>query len=100
MFLLLRKIGLQAEAYIAKYYNIIEKKRKYPHWLKIYDFSLSKMNFFLKVTRAGEQTGDLLISFIFSFHHSTAEPQRLPQQNELTFIMYVSHMYICICRHW
>jgi hypothetical protein len=30
------------------------------------------------VARAGEQTRDLLISFIFSFHHFTAEPQRLP----------------------
>jgi hypothetical protein len=31
-----------------------------------------------KVARAGERTRDLLISFIFSFHHFTAEPQRLP----------------------
>jgi hypothetical protein len=31
-----------------------------------------------KVARAGERTQDLLISFIFSFHHFTAEPQRLP----------------------
>jgi hypothetical protein len=30
------------------------------------------------VARAGEQTRDLLFSFIFSFHHFTAEPQRLP----------------------
>jgi hypothetical protein len=38
------------------------------------------MNPFLKkkVARAGERTRDLLISFIFSFHHLTAEPQRLP----------------------
>jgi hypothetical protein len=28
---------------------------------------------------AGEQTRDLLISFIFSFHHIAAEPQRLPR---------------------
>jgi hypothetical protein len=27
---------------------------------------------------AGERTRDLLISFIFSFHHFTAERQRLP----------------------
>jgi hypothetical protein len=33
---------------------------------------------FLKVTRAGEQTRYLLFLFIFSFHHFTAEPQRLP----------------------
>jgi hypothetical protein len=33
---------------------------------------------FLKVAQAGEQTRDLLISFIFSFRHFTAEPQRLP----------------------
>jgi hypothetical protein len=33
----------------------------------------------LNVARAaGEQTRDLLISFIFLFHHFTAEPQRLP----------------------
>jgi hypothetical protein len=38
---------------------------------------------FKKVARArlGERTRDLLISFIFSFHHLTAEPQRLPNQN-------------------
>jgi hypothetical protein len=34
---------------------------------------------FFKGARAGEQTRDLLISFIFSFHHFTAEPQRLPK---------------------
>jgi hypothetical protein len=28
--------------------------------------------------RAGEQTRDQLILFIFSFHHFTAVPQRLP----------------------
>jgi hypothetical protein len=33
---------------------------------------------FLKVSRAREQTRDLLISFIFPFYHFTAEPQRLP----------------------
>jgi hypothetical protein len=31
-----------------------------------------------RVARAGERTRDLLISFIFSLHHFTAEPQRLP----------------------
>jgi hypothetical protein len=35
---------------------------------------------FLKVAWAGERTRDLLISFIFSFHHFTAEPQRLPRR--------------------
>jgi hypothetical protein len=33
---------------------------------------------FLKIVRDGERTRDLLTSFIFSFHHFTAEPQRLP----------------------
>jgi hypothetical protein len=33
---------------------------------------------FLKVAQAGEQTRDLWISFIFSFHHFTAGPKRLP----------------------
>jgi hypothetical protein len=32
---------------------------------------------------AGERTRDLLISFIFSFHHFTAEPQRLPNEKIL-----------------
>jgi hypothetical protein len=42
-------------------------------WLLFFVF------FFLKKgARAGEQTRDLLILFIFSFHHFTAEPQRLP----------------------
>jgi hypothetical protein len=36
------------------------------------------LSIFLKVAQAGEQTRDLLILFIFSFHHVTAEPQRLP----------------------
>jgi hypothetical protein len=31
-----------------------------------------------KVSRAKKQTRDLLILFTFSFHHFTAEPQRLP----------------------
>jgi hypothetical protein len=30
-----------------------------------------------KFARAGERTRELLISFILSFHHFTAEPQRL-----------------------
>jgi hypothetical protein len=34
--------------------------------------------FLRRLPRAGERTRDLLISFIFSFHHFTAEPQRLP----------------------
>jgi hypothetical protein len=34
--------------------------------------------FVFKVARAGERTRDLLILFIFSFHHFTTEPQRLP----------------------
>jgi hypothetical protein len=34
---------------------------------------------FFKVARAREPTQDLLIGFIFSFHHFTAEPQRLPK---------------------
>jgi hypothetical protein len=36
------------------------------------------VNIFLKVAQAGERTWELLISFIFSFHHFTAKPQRLP----------------------
>jgi hypothetical protein len=36
--------------------------------------------FFKKVARAGERTLDLLISFIFSSHHFSAEPQRLPKE--------------------
>jgi hypothetical protein len=39
--------------------------------------------FFLKVARAGERSRDLFILFIFSFHHFTAEPQRLPKHVEL-----------------
>jgi hypothetical protein len=31
------------------------------------------------IAQAGERTRDLLISFIFSFHHFTVEPQRLPK---------------------
>jgi hypothetical protein len=34
--------------------------------------------FFKQVARAGKRTRDLLILFIFSSHHFTAEPQRLP----------------------
>jgi hypothetical protein len=34
---------------------------------------------FFFFARAGERTRDLLFSFIFSFHHFTAEPQRLPK---------------------
>jgi hypothetical protein len=38
-------------------------------------FALYRQFFF---ARAGERTQDLLFLFIFSFHHFTAEPQRLP----------------------
>jgi hypothetical protein len=34
---------------------------------------------FKKGARSWERTWDLLILFIFSYHHFTAEPQRLPQ---------------------
>jgi hypothetical protein len=45
-----------------------------------------------KVALAGEQTWDLLISFIFSFHHHfTAEPQRLP----LTLLCYEITYALC-----
>jgi hypothetical protein len=33
-----------------------------------------KLKDFFKGARAGERTQDILISFIFSFHHLTAEP--------------------------
>jgi carbonic anhydrase len=32
------------------------------------------------VARAGERARDLFLSFIFLFHHFTAEPQRLPNR--------------------
>jgi hypothetical protein len=35
--------------------------------------------FFKGCPGAGEQTRELLITFIFSFHYFTAEPQRLPK---------------------
>jgi hypothetical protein len=34
--------------------------------------------------RAGKRTRDLSFSFIFSFHHFTAEPQRLPSGQVVT----------------
>jgi hypothetical protein len=42
--------------------------------VKIYNAT----DFFYKGCPGWERTRDLLISFIFSFHHFTAEPQRLP----------------------
>jgi hypothetical protein len=37
-----------------------------------------RLRFFFMFARARERTRDLLISYIFSFHHFTAEPQRSP----------------------
>jgi hypothetical protein len=52
---------------------------------------------FLKVAWAGERTRDLLFSFIFSFHHFTAEQQWLPMYynfyaysiKELSILFYI-----------
>jgi hypothetical protein len=44
------------------------------------------IEFFLKkVARAGERTRDLLISFIFSFHHLTLSHSGSPQQLNIGF---------------
>jgi hypothetical protein len=45
---------------------------------KKFYFNLFWYIYLKKVARAGERTRDLLILFIFSLHHFTAEPQRLP----------------------
>jgi hypothetical protein len=45
-----------------------------------------------KVAQAGKRTRDLFISFIFSFHHLTAEPQRLPR------ILYILNIAIYFIR--
>jgi hypothetical protein len=74
--------------------TVTKKKKKSGRRLNViggtsYDDDLSLINTHVssqvadKVTisffaRAGERTRNLLFSFIFSFHHFTPEPQRLP----------------------
>jgi hypothetical protein len=50
--------------------------------------------YFLRVARAGERTRDLLILFIFSFHHFTAEPLRLLNMWRIFVDRYVHKYFI------
>jgi hypothetical protein len=57
-----------------------------------YLYICAGFDYFFEVARAaGERTRDLSVPFISSFHHFTAEAQRLQRFDELIYIC----MYIC-----
>jgi hypothetical protein len=65
-------------------HNIDPRFSTYP--IKIsFLFGLVGQTQFKRLPGAGERTRDLLIAFIFSFHHFTAEPQRLPRDSVLGY---------------
>jgi hypothetical protein len=72
-------------------------KRLLPVWKKKWFWKATIT--FLKVSWAGGRTQDLLISFIFSFHHLTDESQRLPPSYKITQYSEKFHLNI-IFENW
>jgi hypothetical protein len=57
--------------------NVIKSRNGWVSIVRLIVF-IKSIEEIISVVWAGERTRDCLISFIFSFHQFTAEPQRLP----------------------
>jgi hypothetical protein len=73
--------------------QVFKNKRSFCNSTCMYISKSMKYYFVKGCPGAGEQTRDLSISFIFSLHHLTAEPQRLPM-DEVLFMFKCDFKYL------